>query len=124
MNPQQIQIEVAKLMGWTFHSSKDILDSWSGLPKAGPEYWVSPSLSVFYGDFPISDCPDYTEYLDACHEFEKDEDDEYWEMLFMVTAKYSLHVDEDALNAILYTCKATPLQRCEAKLRRHGKWVE
>lgn len=68
--------------------------------------------------------PNYHTSLDACAEFEKDIEIGYWGLLHQITTQ-SKPIDVVIHHCTLMCCacvgKATPLQRCEAFLRLHGK---
>jgi hypothetical protein len=102
MTNERIQIEVAMLAGWKHRDG--------GM-------WYHPKG----GTVPDNLIPNYTTSLDACAEFEKDAPSEYWTILARITNSFIGGVDGVDL---LSFGKATPLQRCEAFLRLHGKWEE
>lgn len=112
MTNTQIQIEIAKLMWWT--ELQEYNGHLRGLVRAA----TSPKI-----------VPNYPTSLDACREFENNAPDEYWYELFtLITGHEVLAKLNKPLNVLGFRlvecCKATPLQRCEAFLRLHNKWIE
>ena len=105
----QIRIAVAELCGW-----KKISCDCEG------QLW-----GFFPGNSYESEVPNYPESLDACAEFEKAITTEtdmgyYTENLAPKTGYAFPQTDSD----LFKFATATPLQRCEAFLRLHGRWIE
>lgn len=72
--------------------------------------------------------PNYPTSLDACREFEqtiKDTQQGYYNaVLFNIATNRNLSSAIKEPSFIFQAITATPLQRCEAFLRLHNKWIE
>lgn len=103
MTNQQINIEIAKLMG--------------------KEYHKPTTLEIKSGSYHQYE-PTYTTSLDACHGFEKDlVGDELYNYTVNLYPILDIEDQKDTIYADFKLLTATPLQRCTAFLQMKGKWT-
>lgn len=115
MTPTEINRAIAELCG-----ARDIRISnrWEVTDPPEP-----PCVDVGLFSNGVRAIPDYYHSLDACAEFEKDVQDDYYHRLAEVT--YCDHlpsVENPEPHFWRAFASATAPQRCEAFLRMHGKW--
>jgi hypothetical protein len=113
MTNDEIRIAVAELRGWrNVERLKDTNGRWAIVGMTGNRNYRIP-------------VPNYPESLDACSEFEQtlgghkqiSYGRELLQLLGFVTPPSGFY-------EYVTIAMATPLQRCQAFLRLHGKWKE